>query len=314
MDLRVNEHLLHERAEHLTTRANVLEHELYASQAIVEDLSHRLREATINDVPQAAASAVNDALVDFFVYKRTKFKKLIDADAKEKKTRLPRMVVNGNSYRRVDENEPALQTVGPHRVTSTMLKDIAYDRWLYDDSINTWLFMVTALSNEVHSKPSRLLCLDSTSWATDCQRAGPVLHKKRNWMAYDYVLLPTNINRAHWALAVVAVNENKVFVYDSWPWDSKELKKVLNRIDTTIKLHKKKAPRTEFGSVARQDDWPVSFVALRQKNNFDCGVYLAAVAERYAMSSPVDVHTLTDNLCASYRGYMIKSLLNGKID
>ncbi|EQC29218.1 hypothetical protein SDRG_13091 [Saprolegnia diclina VS20] len=287
-----------QRTDQGSSRVRVIEHERCARPTSIVDPTNRRRLAKDVEAPTKS-----NAVVDFFLYKRSKYMALLDGAVKDKKRHGPRSLHLGKAYRTVDAHEPPLQTIGPYPISSSLLKDIAYDRWLYDDSVNAWLHLVAAVANKEYTR--RLLCIESTSWAYDCEQPTPRLPSKAtNWFNFAYVLVPITIANAHWCLVVVAMDARELVIYDARSWHTFEDR--LSRINATIELH-----AAQKGVEWRS--WPHRQVTLAQKNDHDGGVYLAAVAERYARDAPVTVEDLTDAFCASYRSYMLQSLLRGAL-
>ncbi|KAJ7467228.1 hypothetical protein B0H11DRAFT_1732868, partial [Mycena galericulata] len=98
----------------------------------------------------------------------------------------------------------------------------------------------------------------------------------------DAVLIPINIDNAHWAVVAIQFRQKQIVLYDSARWD---LSYVFPRLREYLDCEHRDKRKTPFDFTDWQNNTP------RQTNGYDCGVFACQFIRylaRAARSFPFD--------------------------
>lgn len=115
--------------------------------------------------------------------------------------------------------------------------------------------------------------------------------KRKTLWTQDFIILPIHKNKNHWTVVVIAMRQEKILYYDSWPFQETEKKKhqsfgklamevAARFLRDDILTHGK---GNEDVKIPKPSTWEHCVVANppQQDNSSDCGVFVAEIMKRF---------------------------------
>lgn len=155
------------------------------------------------------------------------------------------------------------------------------DLWLEDQIIDLYIDLVVDSTNQsggamVHGFEAQFwVALRDHGYEGAKLVAGDI-----DIMAYDKVFIPINHDQDHWGLAVIYPQHREIKYYDSWKQTDADNEDVLSKLNDYVVFN----CIMQEGSDCDTIPWLTENVTNvpRQRNKYDCGVFVCAFAKSIA--------------------------------
>jgi sentrin-specific protease 1 len=159
------------------------------------------------------------------------------------------------------------------------IKRLAPGKWLNDEIINSYLSMISIHNNKIIGQGADIISTHyfSSFFVTNLLKNdgshGSVL-KKFNINKYSRLVFPINIKNEHWVFASADTNSLTIECYDPLGGENENNTTVLNAIINWLEVE---LPHSE-------NSWNAILPKglPKQKNGYDCGVFLLLYAHHTA--------------------------------
>ncbi|OZJ06857.1 hypothetical protein BZG36_00144 [Bifiguratus adelaidae] len=181
--------------------------------------------------------------------------------------------------------------------------------WLNDEIVNFYIGLILERSKKQDGKLPKVHCFTSFFYSTLVSGGYAKVRrwtKKIDIFSNDYIIIPVNINNAHWCCAAINFVEKRIEYYDSMhhypgPVTFQRLRDYLNQES----LDKRKKPFDFTG----WEDYAPTDIPL-QLNGSDCGVFVCTFAEFISRNEPFD---FAQNNMPDIRRRMIYEISNNSL-
>jgi Ulp1 family protease len=192
-------------------------------------------------------------------------------------TNMYNRTITVETIKRLDNNAPGIQ------------------KWLNDDIIEVYMQLLCdqySSSNNILLLNThfmdKLLDIDNNKRYTydNVKR-----WTKQNVFNFDKIFIPININNCHWVLIIIFIHHKQIMYYDS---NISNEDQSAFYLDTTLSWLYDENIKWNINNF-RRSDWNKDLPIMpQQNNNYDCGVFLLAIAEDVFKSNTTATFTQKD--------------------
>jgi Ulp1 family protease len=196
-------------------------------------------------------------------------------------------------------DEEVFSYIAEYKVTYRDARRLYPGQWLNDEIINSYI-KLCKVNPAVHVFNtyfySIIETMEKTEW--DINKLHKILKKTGldTILSKSYLVVPVNINQAHWAVVAINNIDNVIEYYESLETNSMEnvciiIEKLLQKLGL------------------EPYDWEL-MAAPRQNNGFDCGVFMIKIIQALASNT---VFNFTSEDIKYYRKIMLLELKEGRL-